>query len=92
MQNAALFFHPNGFVQSDEMVAYVRDAIEVLLEEGEAGRPKMLNVGWHLRIAGRPARFAAFKRVLALLDSYGDRIWVARRDEIAKSWVEQFPV
>jgi peptidoglycan/xylan/chitin deacetylase (PgdA/CDA1 family) len=89
--NDMKFFHPNGFVQADEMVAYVRDAIEVLLEEGEAGTPKLLNIGWHLRIAGRPARFAAFKRVLALLDSYGDRIWVARRIDIARSWVEQFP-
>ena len=89
--NDMKFFHPNGFVQSDEMLAYVRDAIEVLLEEGDAGHPKLLNIGWHLRIAGRPARFAAFKRILALLDSYGDRIWVARRLDIAKSWAEQFP-
>jgi len=70
----------------------VRDAIDVLLEEGEAGHPKLLNIGWHLRIAGRPARFAAFKRVLALLDSYGDRLWVTRRIDIARSWAEQFPV
>lgn len=89
--NDMKFFHPNGFVQSDEMVAYVRDAIDVLLAEGEAGHPKLLNIGWHLRIAGRPGRFAAFKRVLDLLDSYGDKVWVARRIDIAKSWQEQFP-
>ncbi len=71
--NDMKFFHPNGFVRADEMVDYVRDAIDMLLEEGEAGHPKLLNIGWHLRIAGRPGRFAAFKRVLALLDSYGDR-------------------
>ncbi len=63
--NDVKFFHPNGFVRADQMVDYVRDAIEMLLEEGEAGYPKLLNVGWHLRIAGRPGRFAAFKRVLA---------------------------
>ncbi len=89
--NDMKFFHPNGFVRADEMVDYVRDAIETLLEEGEEGHPKLLNIGWHLRIAGRPARFAAFRRVLALLDSYGDRIWVARRDAIAQSWRAQFP-
>lgn len=89
--NDMKFFHPNGFVQSDEMVAYVRDAIEVLLAEGEAGHPKLLNIGWHLRIAGRPGRFAAFTRVLDLLDGYGDKVWVARRIDIARSWAEQFP-
>ncbi|MBS0520356.1 MAG: polysaccharide deacetylase family protein [Proteobacteria bacterium] len=89
--NDMKFFHPNGFVQSDEMVSYVRDAIEVLLTEGKAGHPKLLNVGFHLRIAGRPGRFAAFERILDLLDSYGDRIWVARRIDIVRSWQEQFP-
>ena len=58
---------------------------------GEAGQPRMLNIGWHLRIAGRPGRFAAFKRILELLDSYGERVWVARRIDIARSWQEQFP-
>ncbi|WP_295142829.1 polysaccharide deacetylase family protein [uncultured Reyranella sp.] len=89
--NDMKFFHPNGFVRADEMVDYVSDAIETLLEEGEAGHPKLLNIGWHLRIAGRPGRFAAFKRVLTLLESYGDKVWIARRDDIAKSWREQFP-
>lgn len=89
--NDMKFFHPNGFVRADEMVDYVRDAIETLLEEGEAGHPKLLNIGWHLRIAGRPGRFAAFKRVLTLLESYGSKVWIARRDDIAKSWSEQFP-
>ena len=85
------FFHPNAFVTADEMVAYVRDALEVLVAEGEAGHPRMLNIGWHLRIAGRPGRFAAFKRVLELLDSYGDKVWVTRRIDIAQCWREQFP-
>lgn len=89
--NDMKFFHPNGFVRSDEMVDYVRDAIDMLIEEGDAGHPKLLNIGWHLRIAGRPGRFAAFKRVLTLLDSYGEKVWVARRDAIARSWQEQFP-
>ena len=89
--NDMKFFHPNGFVCADEMAAYVRDAIEVLLEEGAAGYPKLLNVGFHLRIAGRPGRFAAFKRILKLLDGYGNRIWVARRIDIARAWVQQFP-
>ena len=89
--NDMKFFHPNAFVNADDLVAYVRDALEVLVAEGEAGYPRMLNIGWHLRIAGRPGRFAAFKRVLELLDSYGDRVWVTRRIDIARCWREQFP-
>jgi peptidoglycan/xylan/chitin deacetylase (PgdA/CDA1 family) len=89
--NDMKFFHPNGFVCADDMTAYVRDAIDVLLEEGEAGHPKLLNIGFHLRIAGRPGRFAAFKRILELLDRYGERIWVARRIDIARAWMAQFP-
>jgi peptidoglycan/xylan/chitin deacetylase (PgdA/CDA1 family) len=88
--NDMKFFHPNGFVCADDMTAYVRDAIDVLLEEGEAGHPKLLNIGFHLRIAGRPGRFAAFKRILELLDRYGERIWVARRIDIARAWMAQF--
>lgn len=89
--NDMKFFHPNGFVRADEMVEYVRDAVEVLLAEGAAGHPKLLNLGFHLRIVGRPGRFAAFRRILALLDSYGSRIWMARRIDVARLWAEQFP-
>ena len=89
--NDMKFTHPNGFVNADEMVTYVRDALEVLVAEGEAGHPRMLSIGWHLRIAGRPGRFAAFKRILELLDGYGDKVWVTRRIDIARCWQEQFP-
>ncbi len=57
------FFHPNGFVRASEMVGYVSDALEVLLAEADRGRPRLLNIGYHLRIAGRPARFPAFDAV-----------------------------
>lgn len=89
--NDMKFFHPNGFVLANEMVAYVKDAIEVLLAEGSSGSPKLLNIGFHLRIIGRPARFAAFRRILQLLDAYGDQIWVPRRIDLATLWAEQFP-
>lgn len=89
--NDMKFFHPNGFVRAQEMVDYVRDAIEVLLEEGRAGHPKLLNIGFHLRIVGRPARFAAFRGILDLLDRYGEQVWVTRRIDLARLWSEQFP-
>jgi peptidoglycan/xylan/chitin deacetylase (PgdA/CDA1 family) len=84
--NDMKFFHPNGFVRAREMVEYVGDALGVLLAEATRGKPRLLNIGYHLRIAGRPGRFAAFEGVLERLASLGDRVWVARRDEIARAW------
>ncbi|WP_419899443.1 polysaccharide deacetylase family protein [Roseomonas sp. USHLN139] len=85
--NDMKFFHPNGFVRAAEMVEYVGDALAVLLTEAERGRPRLLNIGYHLRIAGRPGRFRAFEGVLALLQACGDRVWVARRDAIAEAFL-----
>jgi peptidoglycan/xylan/chitin deacetylase (PgdA/CDA1 family) len=89
--NDMKFYHPNGFVTSEQFVDYVRGAIDALLEEGARGRPKMLNIGYHLRIAGRPARIGTLTRVLEYLQSLGDAVWVARRQDIARVWREQFP-
>jgi peptidoglycan/xylan/chitin deacetylase (PgdA/CDA1 family) len=89
--NDMKFFHPNGFVRAGDMVDYVRDAVDVLLDEGRRGVPKLLNIGLHLRIIGRPGRFAALLRILDLLQSYGDRIWTPRRVDLARYWQEQFP-
>ncbi|WP_159993267.1 polysaccharide deacetylase family protein [Roseomonas sp. 18066] len=85
--NDMKFFHPNGFVRAQEMVDYVEDALAVLLAEAERGQPRLLNIGYHLRIAGRPGRFRAFEGVLAMLKRLGDRVWVARRDAIAEAFL-----
>lgn len=89
--NDMKFFHPNGFVRAGEMVDYVSDALDVLLAEAEAGHPRLLNIGYHLRICGRPARFAAFDHVLARLAGLADRVYVARRDEIARAFAGSVP-
>ena len=89
--NDMKFFHPNGFVRAREMVDYVRDAIDVLEAEAERGLPRMLNIGFHLRIIGRPGRFKAFEEILAELARHRDRIWIARRLEIAEAFVERVP-
>ena len=89
--NDMKFYHPNGFVTTDEFVGYVIGAIDALREEGARGSPKLLNIGYHLRIAGRPARIATLTRVLEYLRSLGDDVWIARRDEIARFWRERFP-
>ncbi len=87
--NDMKFFHPNGFVRANEMVDYVADALETLLAEAARGHARLLNIGFHLRIVGRPARYPAFARILDLLHRQGDRIWVARRAEIARAFAAQ---
>lgn len=84
--NDMKFFHPNGFVRAGEMADYVADALSTLCEEAARGRPRLLNIGYHLRICGRPARFPAFSGVLDQLKRLGNSVWVARRDEIARAF------
>jgi peptidoglycan/xylan/chitin deacetylase (PgdA/CDA1 family) len=89
--NDMKFFHPNGFVRADDFVDYVRDSLEVLIGEGRNGHPKLLNIGLHLRIIGRPGRFAALQRILRLLDDYGDAVCTLRRIDLARLWSAQHP-
>jgi peptidoglycan/xylan/chitin deacetylase (PgdA/CDA1 family) len=81
--NDMKFFHPNGFVQPEQFSNYVGAALDVLQGEASAGKSSMLSIGFHLRICGRPARFAAVQAILRDLQALGDRIWVARRQDIA---------
>ncbi len=84
--NDMKFFHPNGFVRAQEMVDYAADALSTLLAEARAGRPRLLNLGFHLRIVGRPGRFPAFAGILDMLASRRDELWVATRAEIAAAF------
>ncbi|MBC7600694.1 MAG: polysaccharide deacetylase family protein [Polaromonas sp.] len=89
--NDMKFYHPNGFTTAKEFLDYVLCALETLLDEAERGSTKLLNVGLHLRIAGRPARWWAVERLLAHLNTLGNRIWLARRSEIARHWIAHAP-
>jgi len=89
--NDMKFFHPNGFVRAGEMVEYVTDALDVLDAEAGAGIPRLLNIGFHLRIVGRPGRFKAFEAILAELARRRDRLWIARRIDIAEAFVKGVP-
>ncbi len=86
--NDMKFFHPNGFARAGEMLEYVTDALDVLEAEADAGLPRLLNIGFHLRIVGRPGRFKAFEGVLAELARRRDRLWIARRIDIANAFAE----
>jgi putative urate catabolism protein len=77
---------PNGFVTSDDFAAYLVDALDVLRAEG--GR--MLSVGLHCRIVGRPGRARGLERFLAHVVSLDD-VWVATREQIALHWRAEHP-
>jgi len=88
--NDMRFAVAGGFPSGDEFFTHLRDAFDVLYAEGEAGSPKMLSIGLHCRIAGRPARIAALERFLDHVQSH-EHVWVTRRVDIAKHWIETFP-
>jgi len=80
-------FQPGGgFVQAEDFSRYCIGAMDWLLREGEAGAPKMLSVGLHLRIVGRPARMPGLRAVLERT-AQTPGIWVARRRDIAQHWL-----
>ncbi|MGP1397261.1 MAG: polysaccharide deacetylase family protein [Inquilinaceae bacterium] len=87
--NDMKFFHPNGFVRASDMVEYVADALDVLEAEGGRGLPRLLNIGFHLRIVGRPGRFKAFDGILAELARRRSNLWIARRIDIARAFAER---
>lgn len=84
--NDMKFFHPNGFVRPEDFSGYVAAAVGTLLAEAERGRSSTLTVGFHLRICGRPARFAAVEQILSHLSGLGDRVWIAPRRQIAEAF------
>ena len=87
--NDMRFASPQGFNSGDQFFTYLKDAFDVLLKEGEDA-PKMLSIGLHNRIIGRPARLAALKRFIEYVKSQ-DKVWFATREEIARHWLNEHP-
>lgn len=87
--NDMRFASPQGFNTADHFYTYLRDAFDVLYAEGDEA-PKMLSIGLHCRLIGRPGRFKALQRFLDYIETH-DRVWVARRVDIAKHWAELHP-
>ena len=83
--NDMRFATPQGFNSGDQFFAYLRDSFDLLYEEGKAGAPKMMSVGLHCRLAGRPGRAAALKRFIEHVKGH-KRAWVPRRIDIARHW------
>ena len=87
--NDMRFATPQGFNSGEQFFSYLKDAFEVLYQEGEE-TPRMMSIGLHCRLAGRPGRFAALQRFLDHIEQY-DQVWVCRRVDIAKHWHEYHP-
>ena len=91
--NDMRFAAMQGFNSGTQFFDYLKDAFDVLYREGDpAGlnAPKMLSVGLHCRIVGRPARFAALQRFLDYVQSH-DKVWICRRIDIAQHWRATHP-
>ena len=87
--NDMRFSLPQGFSQSDDFFTYLRDSFDTLYAEGDES-PKMLSVGMHCRLLGRPGRMVALQRFLDHIAKH-DRVWVCRRVDIARHWKKVHP-
>jgi putative urate catabolism protein len=87
--NDMRFATAQGFNSGEQFFAYLRDAFDTLYAEGEEA-PKMLSIGLHCRLAGRPARLASLARFLDHVQRH-DRVWICRRVEIARHWIARHP-
>jgi OHCU decarboxylase len=85
--NDMRFATPQGFNSGDQFYAYLKDTFDVLYAEGETS-PKMMSVGLHCRLVGRPGRAAALARFLDYVASH-EGVWVARRIDIARHWIRR---
>ena len=87
--NDMRFGLPQGFSQGDEFFEYLRDSFDVLYAEGEDA-PRMMSVGMHCRILGRPGRLRGLQRFLDHVEKH-DQVWVTRRIDIARHWQQVHP-
>ena len=87
--NDMRFALPQGFSHGDAFFQYLRDAFDVHYAEGDE-RPSMMSIGMHCRLLGRPGRMRALQRFLDHVQAH-DRVWVARRIDIARHWKQAHP-
>jgi peptidoglycan/xylan/chitin deacetylase (PgdA/CDA1 family) len=87
--NDMRFVSPAGYSSGEDFFQYLRDSFDVLYAEGETS-PKMMSVGLHTRLAGRPARLAGLARFVEYATAH-DAVWYPTRVEIARHWAEVHP-
>jgi allantoinase len=91
--NDMRFALPQGYSHADPFFQYLKDTFDALYDEGDPNgldRPKMMSVGMHCRLLGRPGRITALQRFLDHIQAH-DQVWVARRLDIARHWKATHP-
>ena len=88
--NDMRFVANQGFNTGDHFFTYLKDSFDALYEEGKTN-PKMMSVGLHCRLVGRPGRIQSLKRFLEYVLSYED-VWICKRIDIAKHWIKNYPI
>ena len=91
--NDMRFSLPQGFAQAEDFFIYLRDSFDALYAEGDPNglnAPKMLSVGMHCRLLGRPGRIVGLQRFLDHLAQH-DSVWICKRIDIARHWQTMHP-
>ena len=86
--NDMRFASPQGFNSGDQFFNYLKDSFDALYKEGETS-PKMMSIGMHARILGRPGRIMAMRKFLEYISTF-DNVWLCSRREIADHWYKNF--
>jgi len=87
--NDMRFATNQGFNSGDQFYAYLKDSFDALYEEGK-NYPKMMSVGLHCRLIGRPGRIQSLKKFLDYVLKFND-VWICKRVDIAKHWIKNYP-
>ena len=91
--NDMRFALPQGFSHADPFLQYLKDSFDVLYQEGDPeglNRPKMMSIGMHCRLLGRPGRIRALQEFLDYVQTH-DRVWICRRLDLARHWRQTHP-
>ena len=88
--NDMRFATPQGFNSGDQFFSYLKDSFDVLYAEGKAGAAKMMNIGIHCRLLGRPGRIASLARFIDYVQCH-EKVWIAKRIDIAEHWKNTHP-
>ena len=85
--NDMRFATNQGFNSGDQFFTYLKDSFDTLYQEGDK-QPKMMSVGLHCRLIGRPGRYQSLKRFIEYIKKFND-VWICKRIDIANHWIEK---
>jgi urate oxidase len=88
--NDMRFANVQGFNSGDQFFAYLKDSFDSLYREGANGKPKMLSIGLHCRLIGRPGRIESLIKFLSYIQGFSD-VWYPRRIDISDYWHTNYP-